>query len=219
MLPKQKIRIALADDHGLMQEGLRLILEPRCELVAIAGDGRSLLEMLPSARPDVVLLDITMPLLNGIETAARIAGQPGHPPVIFISMHSDIEYVRAAFEAGASGYVLKRSSGQELTAAIHQVLSGQTYISPGIPWPGPGEAGPTRVRSELTPRQREVLQLVAEGRIAKEIAAALNISVKTVEFHKTSISQILGLRTTAELTRYALEHGIVGAGIRGKMDA
>jgi DNA-binding NarL/FixJ family response regulator len=213
----RKPRIILADDHGLMLEGLQRILEPECEIAGAVTDGRMLIEALPSAHADVILMDITMPLLNGIEAASRISQEPDHPRIIFVSMHSDPDYVRAAFDAGADGYVVKSSAGQELIEAIRQVLSGQSYVSPGISAAAGGDAKATKVRAELTPRQREVLQLVAEGRIAKEIASRLNISVKTVEFHKTSISQALGMRTTAELTRYALERGMVGTGIGSKL--
>jgi DNA-binding NarL/FixJ family response regulator len=212
-----KARILLADDHGLMLDGLQRILEPDYEVVAAVTDGRALLEAASSARADVILIDISMPLMNGIEAAARLSKEPNHPHIIFVSMHSDPDYVRAAFESGASGYVLKRSAGEELKVAIRQVLAGGTYVSPGIGMTGNGTPiNFSAIRSELTPRQREVLQLIAEGRIAKEIAGLLGISVKTVEFHKTSISQALGLRTTAELTRYALERGIVGTGIGSK---
>jgi DNA-binding NarL/FixJ family response regulator len=218
VMPSVKARILLADDHGLMLEGLQRILEPEYEIVGAVTDGRALLETAPLVKPDVILIDISMPLMNGIEAAARLSKEPHHALIIIVSMHSDPDYVRAALDSGASGYVLKRSAGDELKIAIAAVLSGKTYISPSITTAGSGSPSLNlaAIRTELTPRQREVLQLIAEGRIAKEIAAVLNISVKTVEFHKTSISQALGLRTTAELTRYALERGIVGTGIGSK---
>lgn len=212
-----KTRILLADDHGLMLEGLQRILEPEYEVVAAVTDGRALLEAAPRLDPDIILIDITMPLMNGMEAASRISKELPRARIIIVSMHSDPDYVRAAFEAGAAGYVLKRSAGEELRVAIREVLAGQRYISPGLLTTASGAPmNLSAIRSELTPRQREVLQLIAEGRIAKEIAAVLNISVKTVEFHKTSISQALGLRTTAELTRYALERGLIGSGVARK---
>lgn len=212
-----KARILLADDHGLMLEGLQRILEPAYEIVGAVTDGRALLETAALVEPDVILIDISMPLMNGIEAAARLSKEPNHPHIIVVSMHSDPDYVRAALDSGASGYVVKRSAGEELKVAIEAVLAGGTYISPSITaGTGSSPLNLSAVRMELTPRQREVLQLIAEGRIAKEIAAVLNISVKTVEFHKTSISQALGLRTTAELTRYALERGIAGTGVGSK---
>jgi DNA-binding NarL/FixJ family response regulator len=212
-----KARILLADDHGLMLEGLQRILEPEYEIVGAVTDGRALLEAAPRVKADIILIDISMPFMNGIEAAARLAAEPHHAKIIFVSMHSDPDYVRAALDSGAAGYVLKRSAGEELKVAISAVLSGETYVSPSITAVNGGASlNLTAVRTELTPRQREVLQLIAEGRIAKEIATLLKISVKTVEFHKTSISQALGLRTTAELTRYALERGIVGTGVGSK---
>lgn len=207
-------RIVLADDHGLMLEGLQRILEPEFEIAAAVTDGRALLEAARSLNPDVVLMDITMPLMNGIEAAGRLAKELPHVKIVVVSMHADPDYVRAALDSGASGYVLKRSAGEELRGAIREVLAGGTYISRDIGQMRNGQPfNPATVRTELTPRQREVLQLIAEGKIAKEIAAVLNISVKTVEFHKTSIAQSLGLRTTAEMIRYALERGIVGSGV------
>ncbi len=206
-------RLVLADDHGLMLEGLRRILEPEHEIIGAVTDGRALLETAKTLNPDMVLLDISMPLLNGIEAAVRLSKELPHIRIVVVSMHTDPDYVRAAFDSGASAYVLKRSAADELKIAIREVMSGKTYISPGIATTGDGiSMNLASIRSELTPRQREVLQLIAEGRIAKEIAALLGISVKTVEFHKTSISQALGLRTTAELIRYAIERGIAGSG-------
>ncbi len=196
-----------------MLEGLQRILEHEYEIVGAVTDGRALLEKVALVNADIVLVDISMPLMNGIEATARLTETAGHARVIVVSMHADPDYVRAALDAGASGYVLKRSAGEELKVAIATVLSGATYISPAITSSHGSSFNLSSVRTELTPRQREVLQLIAEGRIAKEIAGILNISVKTVEFHKTSISQALGLRTTAELTRYALERGIVGTGV------
>ena len=162
-----------------------------------------------------ILLDISMPLLNGVEAARRLRAAAPDAKVIFVTMHADATYVAGAFRAGASGYVLKRCASLELLKAINQVLSGRAYVTPLIGkdlgelpgWPrGAGEAS-----GELTVRQREVVQLVAEGHPVKEIAAILNITGKTVAFHKANVMRRLGIRSTAELTKYALEHGISGS--------
>lgn len=209
-------RVLIADDHTLVVEGLRKILEPECQVVGAVEDGRSLLLAAEKMKPDIILLDISMPLLNGVEAARRIrAALPG-ARMIFVTMHADATYVAGAFRAGASGYVLKRCASLELLKAIRHVLAGHPYVTPliknDIPLESPGwpvEAG--RQSGELTDRQREVVQLVAEGRPVKEIATILNISSKTVAFHKTNVMRRLGIRSTAELTRYALEHGISGS--------
>jgi DNA-binding NarL/FixJ family response regulator len=208
-------RVLLADDHTLVLEGLRKILEPGCEVVGAVEDGRSLLAAAKQLQPDIVLLDISMPLLNGVEAARRLRTAAPDAKVIFVTMHADATYVAGAFRAGASGYVLKRCASVELLKAINQVLTGRPYITPLIRkdlgqlpgWPpGAGEAS-----GELTVRQREVVQLVAEGHPVKEIAAILNITGKTVAFHKGNVMRRLGIRSTAELTKYALEHGISGS--------
>jgi DNA-binding NarL/FixJ family response regulator len=208
-------RVLLADDHTLVLEGLRKILEPDCEVVGAVEDGRSLLAAAKQLQPDIILLDISMPLLNGVEAARRLRAAAPDAKVIFVTMHADATYVAGAFRAGASGYVLKRCASLELLKAINQVLNGREYVTPLIGkdlqdlpgWPrGAGEAS-----GELTVRQREVVQLVAEGHPVKEVAAILNISSKTVAFHKANVMRRLGIRSTAELTKYALEHGISGS--------
>ena len=208
-------RVLLADDHTLVLDGLRKILEPECDVVGAVEDGRSLLAAAEQLQPDIILLDISMPLLNGVEAARRLRAAAPGVKVIFVTMHADATYVAGAFRAGASGYVLKRCASLELLKAISQVLSGREYVTPLIgkelgelpEWPlGAGEAS-----GELTVRQREVVQLVAEGHPVKEIAAILNITGKTVAFHKANVMRRLGIRSTAELTKYALEHGISGS--------
>ena len=211
-------RVLIAEDHTLVREGLRLLLAGELDVVGAVEDGRALLSEAERLRPDVILLDISMPLLNGLDAARQLASLSPASKLIFVTMHADPAYVRQAFHAGAKGYVVKSSASVELTAAIQEVLAGRRYISPL-----PGEdlrellsgemgasQGPSELADVLTPRQREILQLVAEGRTAREIAALLTISRKTVEFHKASIMRLLGLRTTAELTRYALSRGIIG---------
>jgi len=212
-----KARLLIADDHPLILEGLRRILEPRFEVVGAAGDGRALVAAAERLKPDIVLLDIAMPLLNGIEAARQIHEFLPRTKIVVISQQADRHYVQAAFRAGASAYVIKQSAAADLLAALDEVQEGRFYVSDTVS-KGMPEALLCATRNpadlfgaELTPRQREVLQLIAEGKSAKEIADLLKISPKTVEFHKASIMDELGLRTTAELTRYAVAAGIVPA--------
>jgi len=207
-------RLLLADDHTLVLEGLRKLLEGQFDLVEMVEDGRALLRKAPELKPDVVLLDISMPLLNGIDAARQLRKALPQTKIIFLTMHADPAYVTEAFRAGASGYLLKRSAASELVNAVHEVLRGRVYLTPlvardmlrSVLGTAPGAAaGPT----PLSSRQREILQLVAEGHTTKEIAGLLNVSVKTVEYHKARLMQRLALRTTAELTRYAIQHGLV----------
>ena len=207
-------RVLLADDHTLLVDGLRSLLEPQCELVGTVEDGRALVEAAQKLHPDVILLDISMPLLNGLEAAHQLKELVPDSKLIFLTMHADRSYVREAFRAGASGYLLKRSAVSELEHAISVVLRGRRYITPLLSTVGlesmfsDSLADPTAQLGDLTPRQREVLQLVAEGHTAKEIAITLAISVKTVEFHKARMMERLGLRTTSDLIKYAIRHGI-----------
>jgi DNA-binding NarL/FixJ family response regulator len=209
----RKPRILLADDHALVLEGFRRILEGHYELVGTVGDGRALLEAAKTMHPDIVILDISMPLLNGIDAAAQLKKICPKAKIIIVTMHADTDYVRSAFEAGASAYVLKRSAVDELEQAIRAVLEGHSYITPLITKELVDVflATGSETSGGLTPRQREVLQHLAEGRTAKEIANLLNITSRTVEFHKGQIMDHLNLRTTADLIKYALTHGIVSA--------
>lgn len=211
-----KPRILLADDHALVLEGFRRILEAHYELVGTVGDGRALLEAAKTLQPDIVILDVSMPLLNGIDAAAQLKKICPKTKVIVVTMHADTDYVRAAFEAGASAYVLKGSAVDELEQAIRAVLVGHSYITPLITKDlvdiflskGSEQSGGA---DRLTTRQREVLQLLAEGWTAKEIANLLHITARTVEFHKGQIMDHLNLQTSADLIKYALTHGIVSA--------
>jgi len=200
----KKPRLVLADDHQLLVDGLRKILEPEFEIVETVRDGRAAVEAFERLRPDLLLLDIGLPLLNGIEAARQIKQIAPDARLLFVTMHPDRIYVDEALSAGGSGYVLKQSAGRNLVEAIREVLAGRVYV---CPWIVSG-AEPARPIGRLTPRQREVLQLVAEGKSMKAIAGILGISVRTVEFHKNGIMEQLGFRSTAELTRYALDHGI-----------
>ena len=209
-------RIVLADDHTLVLEGLCKILEDECDVVGTAEDGRILLNMVQEHNPDVVVLDISMPELNGLDAARQLHKLLPACKIIFLTMHADTTYAREAFQIGASGYLLKRSAATELILAIHAVLKDQFYVTPAIakevllPICGPLERAPED-KTPLTPRQREVLQLVAEGKAVKDIANILNVSIKTVEFHKTKIMRELNLHSTVELTKYAVAHGLVSA--------
>ncbi|MBV6468604.1 response regulator transcription factor [Nitrospirales bacterium NOB] len=209
-----KPRVLLADDHSLVLEGFRRILNEQCELVGMVEDGRALLEAAQRLTPDIVILDVSMPLLNGIDAATQLKKLQPTVKVIFVTMHADADYVRSAFEAGASGYVLKRSAVDELEQAIRTVWAGHTYITPLIAkdlldvlLSARSEQRPRR--KALTFRQREVLQLLAEGRTVKDIAQRLKISTRTVEFHKAQVMEQLNLRTTADLIKYALTHGLL----------
>lgn len=209
-----RARILLADDHAMVVAGLSTLLEREFELVGTAGDGRELIAMAERLLPDVVVTDISMPLLNGLEAVRRLKKTLPSLKVVFLTMHGDVDFATEAFRVGASGYLLKHSAAEELTTAIHEALQGRVYITPLIAkgvltafMENPDAA--VDGRPSLTPRQREVLQLVAEGRTVKEIASILEVAPRTVEFHKNGLARNLGLRTTAELTQYAVKHGIV----------
>jgi DNA-binding NarL/FixJ family response regulator len=207
-------RIVLADDHTLVLEGLCKILEDECDVVGTAEDGRKLLTMVQEYNPDVVVLDISMPALNGLDAARQLHKLLPTCKIIFLTMHADPTYAKQAFQLGASGYLLKRSAATELILAIQAVLKDQFYVTPLIAkevlLPLCDESPLLSDNKHcLTPRQREVLQLVAEGRAVKESADILHLSTKTVEFHKTQIMRELNLHSTPELTKYAIAHGLV----------
>lgn len=209
-------RLLLADDHGLMLEGLTRLLAGEFEIVGTAENGRTLVAEAERLHPDVVVLDIGMPELNGIEAARRVNKALPHCKIVFVTQQLDPAYVHAAFTAGAKAYVAKQSASKELVDAIRMALRDHYYVTPLVGEEAAQRAAldPRRNPSEffgsaLTPRQREVLQLVAEGKTTKEISALLHISPKTVEFHRNSLMDELGMRTTAELTRYAISRGIV----------
>jgi DNA-binding NarL/FixJ family response regulator len=209
-------RLLIADDHLLMLEGLSRILANEFEISGTARDGLVLLAEAERIQPDVVVLDIGMPGMNGIEAARRLSKSVPAAKIVFVTQQLDPAYIHAAFAAGAMGYVAKQSASTELVNAVHHALQDRYYVTP--------LAGEKAVQftalhpkvnpmemfgAELTPRQREVLQLVAEGKSSKEISAALSISVKTVEFHRNSLMDELGVHTVAELTRYAMLRGII----------
>ena len=214
----KKPRVLMADDHSLILAGLRKLVDGECDVVGTVEDGRALVEAAQRLRPDLILLDISMPLLNGLEAARQLRPLVPESKLIFLTMHASPTYATEAFQAGACGYLLKRSAASELSLAIKSVLQGQHYLTPSLTKdvldsvlkPSTGERGKKAASAALTARQREVLQLVAEGRGTKEIATVLSVSVKTVEFHKSRIMQQLDIHTTADLTKYAITHGITG---------
>lgn len=209
-----KVRVLLADDHKIVLEGLRSLLADEFQIVGAATNGRELIEMCRQLKPDVVVADVSMPLLNGIDAVSHLREQSSAARVVFLTMHSDQTYATRALEAGASGYVLKHAASDELITAIHAALKGRTYISEALRTPAleamlSASGATAKTVAELTARQREVLQLVAEGKSAKEIAGVLDISPRTAETHKYKIMDELGVRTTAELVQYAIRHGLV----------
>jgi DNA-binding NarL/FixJ family response regulator len=212
--PPRRPRVLLADDHLLVAEALTSLLSPEFDLVGVVEDGRQLIEAVGRLHPDVIIADITMPHLNGIDALIRLREEGDQVPVVFLTMHRDVTFARRALDAGASGFVLKHSASVELVAALRAALQGKTYLTPQLA----GEVQEAMKRGNeraahpvdaLTPRQREVLQLLAEGRAAKEIATSLSISTRTVEFHKYQMMETLDLHTNAELVHFAIKHGLV----------
>jgi len=208
----RRTRILLADDHPLTLEGIRAFLEPHFENVGTVSDGRTLVDEALRLRPDLIILDITMPLLNGIDAARQIRKFLPDVKLLFITMHSDPAYLEAALSAGGSGYVLKSAAREELLEAAQNVLNGKIYVTPSLSgehlecFQDPKRAAAT---IRLSVREREALQLIAEGRSAKEIAHIMAISVKTVAFHRGNMKRKLGLKTTAELTRHAIGQRLI----------
>jgi DNA-binding NarL/FixJ family response regulator len=212
----KKTRILLADDHAILAEGLRRMLEPEFDVVGLVSNGQELVALAQQFSPDVIIADITMPAMNGIDAATQLRAQGNSSKIIFLTMHRDVAYARRAMEAGASGYLLKHSVSSELTSAIKEVLQGRTYVTPMIAGDllesyRDADLAAGKPAKRLTTRQREVLQLVAEGRSAKEVARALGISVRTAEAHKAKILETLELSNTTELVQYAIRNGIISA--------
>jgi DNA-binding NarL/FixJ family response regulator len=209
-----KHRIILADDHEIVLDGLRRILEPEFEIVGATGDGRELVAEIETLKPEVAVADISMPLLNGLDALRQCKSAHSRTRFVFLTGSPDVALATQAFRLGASGYVLKHAAAEELVGAIREALEGRTYITPRIAnevlqnlMSHP--ADPAGDETGLTSREREVLQLLAEGKIIKEIAAVLKVSPRTVEFHKNNIVTKTGLRTTAELARYAVRCGLI----------
>jgi len=201
----KKPSVLMADDQSMILAGLRKLVEADYDVVGTVEDGRALVEAAQKLRPDLILLDISMPLLNGLEAARQLRTLVPDSKIIFLTMHASPAYATEAFQAGAAGYLLKHSAADELSQAIKSVLQGRHYLMDSVLSPSTGERG---TATALTPRQREVLQLVAEGHGTKEIATILSLSVKTVEFHKARLMQQLNLHSVANLTKYAITEGI-----------
>lgn len=210
---KRTIRILLADDHTLVRQGFRLILlsQPDMDVVGEAGNGREAVEMARSLRPDVVVMDVTMPDLNGIEATRRIREISPHIRVLALSVHRDSVYVREMVRAGAEGYLLKESADTDLLAAVRAVATGHSYLSPEVSGAilRDYRKHATNPLDLLSSREREVLQLIAEGKTNKEIANTLNLSVYTVDGHRTRIMEKLNLHSVGELVRFAVRHGLI----------
>ena len=208
-----RIRILLADDHTMICAGFRKLLEPEYEVVGAVGDGRALLKAAEELKPDVVLVDVGMPLLNGLDAARRLKQLMPKVKLIFLTMNPDSDIASEALQIGASGYLLKNSHGDELLKAVRDVVRGLSYVTPQI-----RQAMEERFirdpktasrKKHLTPRHREIVQMLAEGRSAKEIASILDISIRTVRFHKYEIMKELELGSNAELVQYAIKHSLI----------
>jgi DNA-binding NarL/FixJ family response regulator len=210
------VKVLLVDDHTMMREGLRALFDgvPDLEVVGEAADGRTALDLVRTLAPDVVVMDIGMPELNGVEATRRIRAEHERVKVVALSTYVDKRYVHHMLEAGACGYVLKISAHDELVRAVRAASQGRTYLSPEVTGmvvdrsTQPHAAGEVTAFSTLGAREREVLQLVAEGKTSGETAKAMHISIKTVETHRRNIAQKLGLHGTAELTKYAVREGL-----------
>ena len=204
-------RVLLADDHTIVAQGLASLLREDFDLAGTVGDGQALLDAAQRLRPDVIVADMAMPVMDGLEALHRLKSARLDAKVIFLTMHADAQLATAALRAGASGYVLKHSAGEELITAIQEVLQGRTYLTPLIAKDVITSlmAPEQQTTVTLTPRQREVLRLIAEGRRMKEIAATLQLSRRTVETHKYEMMRALGVQSTAELVRYAIHLGLV----------
>jgi DNA-binding NarL/FixJ family response regulator len=203
-------RILMADDHAMLLDAFRTLLQSEFDVVGAVTDGRRLLEEFSRLHPDVVLLDIAMPLLNGLDAGRQLKAQKKSVKLIYMTMNPDPDVAGEALRLGASGYVLKSSAFQELKQAIHEVLQGRSYITPLITREVVGSLiGRQNSRHELTMRQREVLQLLAEGRSMKEVGAILDLTPRTVAFHKYRMMEQLRLKTSAELVQFAVRQGVV----------
>lgn len=205
-------RVLLVDDHRIVAEGLESLLGAEFELAGVVEDGRAMISAAKTLRPDVIVADISMPQLNGLDALAVLKRDDPTVKVVFLTMHAEVAYARRALEEGAVGFVLKHAAAAELVTAIRAALAGKTYITPALAgevFRAVRDGAPKDEAAALTTRQREILQLLAEGRSSKEVAAILGISTRTVEFHKYRMRETLGLANSAELVHFAIKHGIV----------
>lgn len=209
---KMKTRVVIADDHNLFLEGMKMLLEPTCWVIGTASDGQALIAEIEKQRPDVILTDINMPRLNGLEACERLLKVSPDARIIFVTVNEDISIAEEAIRRGAFGYVLKKAATSELVKAIQTVMSGRIYVSPEI------TKEPVQVfvanakkraqKNKLTPRQREVLQLLAEGKSMKEAADVLKVTTRTIAFHKYTMMHHLGVSRNSELVLYAAQTGL-----------
>ena len=205
----KRTRLLIADDHVMFAQGLESLLRDEFELLGTAGNGEELVEATLRLQPDVILVDISMPVLNGFDAVRRIRSGGIDTKIIFLTMHDDATLLTEAFRCGASGYILKQAAGEELVNAIKEVAHGNNYVSPLLT-DLPDEPLPIQTqKTTITPRQREVLELISRGLTMKEIASHLNISTRTAESHKYEMMQALGVDSTAELIRYSLRLGLI----------
>ena len=205
----KRIRLLIADDHVMFAQGLESLLRDEFQLLGTAGNGEELVEATKRLQPDVILVDISMPVLNGFDAVRQITESGTNAKIIFLTMHDDATLVTEAFRCGASGYILKHAAGEELVNAIREVAQGNNYVSPLVT-NLPAESSMVHTqKTTITPRQREVLKLISRGLTMKEIASELNISTRTAETHKYEMMQTLGVETTADLIRYSLRLGLI----------
>lgn len=204
-----RIRLLLADDHTMFAQGLRSLLHDEFELLGTVGNGKDLVDEARRLDPEVIIVDISMPILSGFDAVRRIRAEGSKAKVIFLTMYNDESLVAEAFRCGASGYVLKQAAGEELVTAIREVAQGNEYVTPLIANKPESRPADQPQRSSITPRQREVLRLISQGLTMKQIAAALDISTRTAESHKYEMMEALGVETTAELIKYALKVGLI----------
>jgi DNA-binding NarL/FixJ family response regulator len=207
-------RILLADDHRIILEGLKKLLAPEFEIAGVVEDGKELVMAVANLKPDLIVADISMPNLNGLEATRQIRKAHGDVKIVFLTMHAEAAYAASAFEAGAAGYVLKNSAPDELITAIREALGGRTYVTPLIAGDlvkayRNGRHQHPLTAADLTQRQRQVLQLIADGHSIKDIAASIDVSQKNVEYHKYRLMDLLGIKSTAELVKYAVEQGLI----------
>jgi DNA-binding NarL/FixJ family response regulator len=205
----KRTRLLVADDHVMFAQGLQSLLSDEFELLGTARNGEELVEAALRLAPDVILVDISMPVLNGFDAVRRITEQGSEARIIFLTMHDDATLLAEAFRCGASGYVLKQAAGEELANAIREVANGKNYVSPLVTNRPEEPLTLHTQKATITPRQREVLELISRGLTMKEIASQLNISTRTAESHKYEMMQTLGVESTAELIRYSLRLGLI----------
>lgn len=205
----KRIRLLIADDHVMFAQGLESLLRDEFDLVGMAGNGEELVEGALGLNPDVILVDISMPVLNGFDAVRRIKASGSQTKIIFLTMHDDATLLSEAFRCGASGYILKQAAGEELVNAIKEVAQGNNYVSPLVTDLPAKPLTDHPHKTTITPRQREVLELISRGLTMKEIASQLNISTRTAESHKYEMMQTLGVETTAELIRYSVRLGLI----------